>query len=421
MAGDDPQDETRGLEIEDKMKASRSWAAWPEDMKQLIVNGLIEELDAPRVSKSAVAKMNAAEWRQYVANDHQPFSRECVACLEGAGWTRPHRRVPAPDALTLSIDICGPFREGEDQQRVKVKYFMVGVYTIPVRKEGKNLNALAPSLKDVLAGKHLGVEDDPDACPEDWQPLADEHRDAAKQGDPKLLEEWERLEVEAEDVEVRNYTMVECLKSRHHTEVVSGMARMVARLRYLGLDVRRIHSDADQEMLSTRRWCSDRSIYRTFTCGSDWKSNGKAEAEIGVIRRRVNVLMKPASGDAESYWPLMARHVAERRGRLQLKALGFVTPKLLAWCTKVMVTTKGWDNFQGHWRRRKKPGEVRGPDMNMSLTSGGHYVEVEDGHHVRTDDLLLAGSHEELEEVEPVRALAREGGGSHGWHGGAAQ
>ena len=59
--------------------------------------------------------------------------------------------------------------------------------------------------------------------------------------------------------------------------------------------------------------------------------------------------------------------------------------------------------------------------MNMSLTSGGHYVEVEDGHHVRTDDLLLAGSHEELEEVEPVRALAREGGGSHGWHGGAAQ
>ena len=72
------------------------------------------------------------------------------------------------------------------------------------------MNALAPSLKDVLAGEHLGVEDDPDACPEDRQPLADEHRDAAKQGDPKLLQEWERLEVEAEDVEVRNYTMVEC-------------------------------------------------------------------------------------------------------------------------------------------------------------------------------------------------------------------
>ena len=49
--------------------------------------------------------------------------------------------------------------------------------------------------------------------------------------------------------------------------------------------------------------------------------------------------------------------------------------------------------------------------MNMSLTSGGHYVEVEDGHHVRTDDLNLAGSHDELEEVDPVKALAREGGG----------
>ena len=46
------------------------------------------------------------------------------------------------------------------------------------------MNPLAPSLKDVLAGEHLGVEDDPDVCPEDWQPLVDEHRDAAKQGDP---------------------------------------------------------------------------------------------------------------------------------------------------------------------------------------------------------------------------------------------
>ena len=59
--------------------------------------------------------------------------------------------------------------------------------------------------------------------------------------------------------------------------------------------------------------------------------------------------------------------------------------------------------------------------MNMSLTSGGHYVEVEDGHHVRTDDLNLAGSHDVLEEVDPMHALAREGGGSDGCDGGAAQ
>ena len=268
--------------------------------------------------------------------------------------------------LTLSIDVCGPFREGEDQQRIKAKYFMVGVYTIPVRKEGGKVNALAPSLKDVLAGEHL-VDADPDALPDDWQPL---EGDAYAGGDDPgamrpekasaLLEEWERLEVEAEDVEVRNYTLVECLKSRHHTEVVSAMARMVARLKYLGLEVRRIHSDAAQEMLSTRKWCNDRSIYRTFTCGGDWKSNGRAEAEIGVIRRGINTLLK-ATGDDEKYWPLMARHIGERRGRMQLQALGFATPKLVAWGTKVMVTTKGWDNFQATGATGRSPvsSEVR--------------------------------------------------------------
>ena len=71
-------------------------------------------------------------------------------------------------------------------------------------------------------------------------------------------------------------------------------------------------------------------------------------------------------------WPLMAKHVGERRSRQQLAVLGLVTPKLLFWGQRVMITTKGWDDFQGHWRARKKAGVVRGPDPDMSLTSGGH-------------------------------------------------
>ena len=123
----------------------------------------------------------------------------------------------------------------------------------------------------------------------------------------------------------------------------------------------------------------------------------------------VNVLMK-ASGDAECYWQLMARHVAERRGRLQLKALGFVTPKLLAWGAKVMVTTKGrtTSNTTGGTGRNaggKRCGHEHVPDIWCAL-----FLRVEDGHHVRTDDLQLTGSHEELEEAVPVRALAREAG-----------
>ena len=35
---------------------------------------------------------------------------------------------------------------------------------------------------------------------------------------------------------------------------------MIARLKYLGMDVRRVHSDAAGEMLGTRRWCEDRGF-----------------------------------------------------------------------------------------------------------------------------------------------------------------
>ena len=143
-------------------------------------------------------------------------------------------------------------------------------------------------------------------------------------------------------------------------------------------------------MRGTRRWCEDRGIYRTFTSGSDWKSNGRAEAEIGVIRRGINTLIR-SSEEGEEFWPLMAKHIGERRGRMQLRDLGFSTPALLPWGRKVMVTTKGWDDFQGHWRQRKKPGIVRGPDPEMSLTSGGHLmVEVEKGKYVRTNDIIQA-------------------------------
>ena len=176
---------------------------------------------------------------------------------------------------------------------------------------------------------------------------------------------------------------------------------MVVRLKYLGMEVRRVHSDAAAEMLGTRRWCEDRGIYRTFTSGSDWKANGRAEAEIGVIRRGINTLIR-SSEEGEDLWPLMAKHIGERRGRMQLRALGVHYTCSTSLGRKVMVTTKGWDDSQGHWRLRKKPGVIRGPDCEMSLTSGGHLVEVDKGKYVRTNDIAQAEDPPSLTDVVTV-------------------
>lgn len=332
-----------------------------------------------------MAKLTSEQWKQHVMNDHLPYSRECPTCLQGSGRSCPHKKVQRPDALTLSVDICGPFRPGHDRLK-KAKYFMVGVFSIPVRKiEGK------------ITPLPLCLEETRGAAAEEEKPELEELVPVLEEVEPEAPEV--KLEVEAEDIEIQNYTMVETLESRQVAEVKTCLARMVARLKYLGLDVRRVHSDAAGEMRGTKKWCQDRGLYRTFTCGSDWKANGRAEAEIGVIRRAINTLIR-SSGDGEDYWPLMAKHVGERRGRQQLASLGFVTPQLLPWGQRVMITTKGWDDFQGHWRARKKPGVVRGPDPDMSLTSGGHLVEVENGNFIRTDDMVPVDSFETKDVVE---------------------
>lgn len=38
--------------------------------------------------------------------------------------------------------------------------------------------------------------------------------------------------------------------------------------------------------------------------------NGRAEAEVGVIRRGINTLIR-SSGEGEELWPLVAKHVGE--------------------------------------------------------------------------------------------------------------
>lgn len=184
-----------------------------------------------------VAKMTAEQWRSHVLQDHVPFSRECTTCLKGAGRS---------DAMTLSVDICGPFRPAE-----KAKYFLGGLCHSKVMEEPPEQPGDAVLLPEA----------EPEEIPGD-------------EGDPKVLEEWERLEVESEDVAVMiSYTMVDTLTSRHATELRAGLARMLARLKYLGMEVRRVHSDGAGEMRGTRRWCEARGLYRTFT---KWASSAGA-------------------------------------------------------------------------------------------------------------------------------------------------
>ena len=81
---------------------------------------------------SATEQRQLQEWQLHVSNGHKPFRRDCAVCLEGAGRDRPRRRIQHPESHTLSIDLSGPHKKGIDQ-RGGPSYFMVAVYTVPVK------------------------------------------------------------------------------------------------------------------------------------------------------------------------------------------------------------------------------------------------------------------------------------------------
>ena len=200
---------------------------------------------------------------------------------------------------------------------------MVGVFTIPVSKKRKELIPLAPGMDEVLKKELKPLVEVADG--EELLPVVDpdvEGLPKHKEGEPGDVKEWEEL-IQPEEVEVQNCTMVDVLPDCKGQNLLAAAARMVARLNYLGLEVRRIHSDRAGELASKaqRLWAAQRGILRTYK----WPSGGG-----GAIRRSVNVLLRSAGPKVtESQWPMIAKHIGERRGREQLAILGYVTPRLL--------------------------------------------------------------------------------------------
>eukprot|EP00913_Durusdinium_trenchii_P027667 g25947.t1 len=196
------------------------------------------------------------------------------SCVIAASRSRAHKRIPHPDAYTLSIDTAGPFELAEDQLG-KGRYLLVGVYLVPVAKDGQSLipineeHELPGALGD---GPELTVVEDgenPEGLREGWPGLDDEKA-------------WtEMVEVES-DFQVKQILVVEILENCGGPAVVEAIGRMAARLDFLGFPVKRLHSDraGEYQSRSFQKWCHDRSIMRTFNDGDNFKGNGRAENAI---------------------------------------------------------------------------------------------------------------------------------------------
>ena len=194
---------------------------------------------------------------------------------------------------------------------------------------------------------------------------------------------------------MRNVTFVEVLPGRAVHHILQALARIYARLRSLGLPLYRLHCDRARELISApvRRWTLDRGIVTTLTSGDSYKSNGRCEGELGVIKKHVRTVVS-TSGLGLEHWPLVATHVGERRLRGQLRSLGLPVGHLLQFGTRAYALKKSWQDRYQPWRDVRDEVIILGPALQSSLTSTSYYVQsVETKRFFYTDDVVVPSSY----------------------------
>ena len=371
---------------------------------------------AIRALQAAASETELLEWKRHIDSDHVPFRRDCAECLYGGGRDRQHRRVAFPESWCMNIDLGGPHAEGVDQNREKVRYFLVAVVTIPL-KDGRPLlptwNQNEFMEEDALcSGEREFVEDLDEQGINPFNHVDDGSKEPEAVISVKNVAEQMFKEKVAglKDVEVANLTFVTTLANRKAENVVNAVSGIYSRVRSLGVPIRRVHADRARELLSVpfQKWCKERDLLFTSTAGDDAAASGRVESELGIIKARTRILLRMAGQDTV-HWPLALRHAGEHRLRRQLAGFGIPVPQMLPYGCYAMAKKKSWDDRYRSWREPYEKVRVLGPACDMSISSSGYFVQRPCGKFARTTIVVVPK--EKPEMGDRVLAGAGEDGG----------
>ena len=426
----------RAMTVDQRCEVSRTWSQWALGLKNAIslaVSQRVQWLDRhpDQPQQPAVRTLGSAaleSWKTHYLHDHMPSRRDCQQCVRAQARARPHRRVQHPEAFTLSVDLSGKFTPGINQEQKQCKYLLVGVYTFPITRDGVPLaspDGVEPQDQPLPGLDEFSAEDGAEEGQDLLQEQEDGNVDVEGQGENEdqkaektahgCLLAWQKLVEESMNVTVKNITFVETIESRHSQHVLPAIAKIYSRLRQLGLPVMRLHSDRAREFLAAplRRWAQHRDIVLTKTAGDDYKANGRCEAELGVTKRAIRTVISAGKYNI-NLWPLVARHVGERRLRAQLRTCGYPVGDLLKFGTQAFALRKWWQDNHEEWGDSRQPVLVLGPDACSTLTSTNYFVQsIDTGKYFFTADVITP-------DFEATEAAVLGQNDDQPAHGGAA-
>ena len=255
----------------------------------------------------------------------------------------------------MAVDIMGPFEYGRDLGLNQwCKYVMVATIPVPIVKD------LAGAPEELL---------DHEADVKDVVDIEDEKEDVERPSDEQVAELNMKASLERaqEEVPLQNLTIAEPMQSRAVEDIVQALSKIHAHYRMLGVRPCRLHSDREKSFLAkaVARWVQAREMVHTMTSGDDSQSNGRVEAELLQLKRRMRLLLHTSKVEA-SLWPCALRHAATQRLRLQLQRLGVGVKPMVNFGSMVMAKSKRWHHKTGELTNPFKRVQVLGPSPLMS-------------------------------------------------------
>ena len=172
------------------------------------------------------------------------------------------------------------------------------------------------------------------------------------------------LERAQEEVPLQNLTIAEPTQSRAVEDIVQALSKVHAHYRTLGVRPCRLHTDREKSFLAkaVARWVQAREMVHTMTSGDDSQSNGRVEAELLQLKRRMRLLLHTSKVEASC----ALRHAATQRLRLQLQRLGGGSKPMVNFGSMVMAKSKRWHHKTGELTNPFKRVQVLGPSPLMS-------------------------------------------------------
>ncbi|CAE7478405.1 RE1, partial [Symbiodinium necroappetens] len=269
-------------------------SSWPSALKyglaQAMVNWRRSALRWAEPSLCAMVgnrNLNAkdlAYWQNHINNNHVPYDKRCRTCVRGSATGRAHRRCLTPSAYTLSMDICGPMRtRGESPDGKKFRYLLVGAYAHPKLELLKDKSLPPVEEEDEIEAELDPLEED------EKVPQPDEEEDEEQKAmNERCKEIYKGI---GDDIECQTLHFVVPVVTRTSKQVRAKIQQIYLQLRQHGLPLVRIHSDRGLELKAkeTRAWMADRDILATTGESQQPQQNGRAEALVREIKRRVKV------------------------------------------------------------------------------------------------------------------------------------